>query len=183
MKETGTDTLKKEGITEDNIEYYPIMDLRYLGQYHEVQLPVPWDNIESFDLDNIALAFHDEHNRLFGYSLAQEKTEIEVINVRLRVLGITEKPKFLSGSVQSVPLESALKQHRQVYIPESNQVQEIPVYDGDLPLNGNTITGPAVIEKVNTSIFVSESYNCNIDDYGNFIIHDKNAFPNGVQAK
>ncbi len=182
MKDTGTDTLKKEGISENKIKYYPILDLRYVGQYHEVQLSVSWEHIESFKLDDIGNAFHKEHNRLFGYSLAQEKTEIEVINVRLRAIGITEKPKFLSGTEHSVPLESAHKESRQVYIPETNKTQEIPVYDGDLPLNGNTITGPAVIEKVNTSIFVSESYNCQIDDYGNFIIHDKNAFPDGVQA-
>ncbi|MDP8205716.1 MAG: hydantoinase/oxoprolinase family protein [Candidatus Electryonea clarkiae] len=173
MKKNGADTLKKEGIKEDNIDFYPVMDLRYFGQYHEVQLPVPWEDIAAFDFENIKKAFHKEHNRLFGYSLEEEGTEIEVINVRLRALGITEKPKFLSESNKSISIESALKEKRQVYIPESNEVKEVNVYDGDKSLNGNTIVGPAVIEKTNTSIFVSESYNCLIDDYGSFIIYDK----------
>ncbi len=181
MKVIGTETLIKEGVSEDRIEFYPVLDIRYFGQYHEVQLSVPWDDVLSYNLEEIQKAFHKEHNRLFGYSLEKEGTEIELINVRLRALGITEKPKFLGGTESSVSLQSALKEKRQVYIPESNDVQEVAVYDGDLPLSGNTIIGPAVIEKVNTSIFVSESYNCLVDEFGSFIIYDKVVYPDGFR--
>ena len=177
MKETGIETLKREGIDEDNIEFYPVLDLRYVGQYHEVQLSVTWDDVVSYNLQQIQAAFHKEHNRLFGYSLEDEGTEIELINVRLRALGITEKPKFLSEKENAVPLESALKEKRQVYIPESNEVKEVPVYDGDVPLSGNTIIGPAIIEKVNTSIFISADYDCKVDEWGSFMVYDKRKFP------
>lgn len=181
MKLIGTETLIKEGVSENNIDFYPVLDIRYFGQYHEVQLSVPWDDVLSYNLEEIQRAFHKEHNRLFGYSLEKEGTEIELINVRLRVLGITEKPKFLGGTENSVSLQSALKEKRQVYIPESNDVQEVAVYDGDLPLSGNTITGPAVIEKVNTSIFISESYDCKVDEFGSFIIYDKVVYKDGFR--
>ncbi|NQT35761.1 hydantoinase/oxoprolinase family protein, partial [bacterium] len=49
MKETGRGTLIKEGVSEDNIEFYPVLDLRYIGQYHEVQLSVSWDDIASYN--------------------------------------------------------------------------------------------------------------------------------------
>ena len=179
MRETGIATLKKEGIDEDNIEFYPVMDLRYIGQYHEVQLSVPWNDVVSYNTQIIQKAFHKEHNRLFGYSLEEEGTEIELINVRLRVIGKTEKPKFLGETESAVSLQSALKEKRQVYIPESNEMKEVAVYDGDMTLNGNTIIGPAVIEKVNTSIFVSESYDCLIDDYGTFIVYNREVYPDG----
>ncbi len=179
MKEMGINTLKKEGIDEDNIEFYPVLDLRYVGQYHEVQLSVPWDDIVSFNLEKIKDEFHKEHNRLFGYSL-EEGTEIESINIRLRVQGETTKPNFLSKTKDKLSLDSALKENRQIYIPEINEIKEVPVYDGDLFLGNNIIIGPAVIEKVNTSIVVSESYNCLIDEYGSFIVYDKKIFPNGL---
>lgn len=182
MKEIGTDTLKKEGVTEENIDFYPILDLRYVGQFHEVQLPADLSDIESFNLDQIKDAFHKEHNRLFGYSLEEEGTEIEMINVRLRTLGKTEKPKFLSGTESAVSLDEALKERRQVYIPESNDMREVPVYDGDKPLTGNTIIGPAVIEKVNTSVFISDSYSCTVDDFGSFIVYAKAVYPEGFKA-
>jgi len=183
MRETGIATLKKEGIDEDNIEFYPVMDLRYIGQYHEVQLSVPWNDVVSYNTQIIQKAFHKEHNRLFGYSLEEEGTEIELINVRLRVIGKTEKPKFLGETESAVSLQSALKEKRQVYIPESNEMKEVAVYDGDMTLNGNTIIGPAVIEKVNTSIFVSESYDCLIDDYGTFIVYNREVYPDGFNSQ
>jgi N-methylhydantoinase A len=179
MKKTGIETLIKEGIDQDRIEFYPVLDLRYVGQYHEVPLSVPWEDVVSFDLEKIQKAFHNEHNRLFGYSLEDEGTEIELINVRLRVLGKTEKPKLIRETQAPGSMQLALKEKRQVYIPESNEVKEVAVYDGDIPLSGNTIIGPAIIEKVNTSIFVSESYDCMIDDYGSFIVYDKKAYPKG----
>ena len=191
MKETGIETLKKEGISEANIEFHPVLDLRYVGQYHEVQLQVLWNDIVSFNLAKIRKEFHKEHNRLFGYSLGEDLsaeasaqaggTEIELINIRLRVLGKAEKPKFLTESKSTVSVESALKEKRQVYIPETNQVKQVAVYDGDISLCGNTIVGPAIIEKVNTSIFVSESYSCFIDKYGSFIVYNKEAFPDGYK--
>jgi len=183
MRETGSNTLKREGISEENISFHPVLDLRYIGQYHEVQLAVPWDDIVSFNLEEIKASFHREHNRLFGYSLEEEGTEIEVINVRLRALGKTEKPKFLRESENKIPLESALKEKRQVYIPESNEMKEVPVYDGDMTLCGNTIAGPAVIEKVTTSIIVNETYNCHIDEYGSFIIYNRNVLPEGYKKR
>jgi N-methylhydantoinase A len=182
MRGEGTVTLVREGVGKDHIDLYPVLDLRYVGQYHEVQLPVPWEDIGSYNLDRIQKAFHDEHNRLFGYSLEDEGTEIELINVRLRVIGRTEKPKFMSEAAGAVSPQTALKERRQVYIPETNTLEEVAVYDGDLPLSGNTIVGPAVIEKVNTSIFVSRSYDCLIDGYGSSIVYDKKAFPDGFKA-
>ncbi len=193
MKETGVETLINEGVDKDSIDFYPVLDIRYLGQYHEVQLSVPWDDVLSCDLDKIQKAFHSEHNRLFGYSLEEEGTAVELINVRLRVVGKTEKPDFLSQSRSEegshrvetkdhISLKEALKERRKVYIPECNEFKEVAVYDGDIPLSGNTITGPAVIERVNTSIFVSESYDCLIDDYGTFIIYNKEVFPDGFKT-
>lgn len=183
MEALGTETLVKEGIKKNNIEFYPVLDLRYIGQYHEVQLSVPWKDVLSFNMKNIKKAFHDEHNRLYGYSLEEEDTEIEMINIRLRALGKTEKPKFLSDTKTVIPLESALKDKRKVYIPESNELKDVNVYDGELSLSGNIIIGPAVIEKVNTSIFISESYNCQIDKYGSFIIYNKEVFPQGFEKE
>ncbi|MBL7190702.1 hydantoinase/oxoprolinase family protein [bacterium] len=181
MKHTGGETLIKEGVSGDRIEFYPVLDLRYIGQYHEVQLPVLWDDIASFNLDKIKEEFHKEHNRLFGYSLEEEGTEIEVINIRLRAVGKMEKPKFLSEAAEPVPLPSALKEKRKVYIPESNRMQEVDVYDGDLPLYGHTIEGPAVIEQVNTSIFISADYDCRVDEWGSFIIYNKKVYPEGFR--
>ena len=182
MRDEGMSTLASEGVDESEVDLYPVLDLRYVGQYHEVQQSVTWDDVMSQNFNEMKKAFHREHNRLFGYSLEEEDTEIEMINVRLRVVGNIEKPQFLSSSEGAVKLDAALKVHRQVYIPESNKLEEIPVYDGDLTLCGNAITGPAIIEKVTTSILVGAAYDCLIDDFGSFIVYNRDAFPDGFNV-
>lgn len=183
MKEEGIKTLSEEGIEESKIEFYPVLDMRYTGQYHEVQLDCDWDDVMNFKLENIFNTFHNEHNRQFGYSLKEEGTEMELINVRLRVIGRTEKPKFLSENSNSFPAEQAIKEQREVYIPELNRMKSVPVYDGDKPIFGSQIKGPCVIEKITTSVFVSENYDCVVDDFGSFIVYEREKFPNGFSLK
>lgn len=195
MREDGVKTLINEGIKcpsptlhdgenfGEAIEFYPILDMRYVGQYHEVQLQAEWKDVMNFNLENIFNEFHSEHNRQFGYSLKDEKTELELINVRLRVIGKNEKPKFLSENPERASLESALKEHRSVYIPETEKMQSVPVYDGDKNIFGAQIKGPCVIEKITTSIFVSSNYDCMVDDFGSFIVYEKEKFPNGFKLK
>ena len=173
MQDEGIKTLLAEGVRKKDIEFNPILDMRYLGQYHEVQLPVTWNNIMDFNLDAIFNAFHFEHNRRFGYSLQEEGTEMELINIRLRVIGKTEKPEFLSKSDNRIPAKSAIKEHREVYIPELNKMKKVPVYDGDKPIFGSAISGPCVIEKITTSILLTNNYDCFVDDYGSFLVHEK----------
>ncbi len=207
MKEEGVQTLLREGIKsptppspsgrekakqvlpigEDlggaSIELHPTLDMRYVGQYHEVPLQVEWTDILNFNLENVFEAFHKEHNRQFGYSLKEEQTEMELINIRLRMIGKMEKPKFLSSKGEAHNLEKALKEKRKAYIPELNVLQEIPVYDGDMPLGGAVIKGPAVIEKITTSVFVSNDYDCLVDEFGSFVVYNKLVYPDGFKMK
>ena len=181
MKEEGQKTLSDEGVPENKIGFYPVLDMRYTGQYHEVQLPCDWDDVINYRLDNVFEAFHKEHNRQFGYSLKEENTGMELINVRLRVIGQNEKPKFLSENPLTVSAESAIKEHRKVYIPELNEMKNVPVYDGDKPIFGTKIKGPCVVEKITTCVFVSENFDCLVDDFGSFIVYNTEAFPQGFK--
>lgn len=175
MKEEGIRTLISEGVTKNKIDFYPVLDMRYNGQYHEVQLACNWNDIQNLKFENIFNAFHNEHNRQFGYSLKEEKTEMELINLRLRVVGENEKPKFLSNTQKSINAENAIKEYREVFIPEINKMKKVPIYDGDKPIFGAEINGPCVIEKITTCIFVSENYNCKVDNWGSFLVYEKNA--------
>lgn len=185
MKEEARATLSEEGISEEKMEYYPSLDLRYVGQFHEVPLEVSMKDITDFNIPVVVEAFHKEHNRKYGYELKDEGTELEIINVRLRAVGITEKPKSLSGikSFGAESLETALKGHRQAYVPETDSMQEVPVYDGDILINHFKIEGPAIIEQVNTSVFIGESYNCETGIGGAFIVYNKRLMPDGFEKK
>lgn len=184
MKNEGYNALhNEEGISDERISYHPVLDMRYTGQYHEVPLEVSWNDVVNFNTKTIFEEFHKEHNRQFGYSLKEEGTEMELINIRLRVVGKNEKPKFMTSGVKKITADEAIKEIRNVYIPENNSFKKVNVYDGDKPIYESLLKGPCIIEKITTSVFVSSSYDCITDNFGSFIVYDKTKFPKGIKIK
>ena len=55
---------------------------------------MPLENVRKGDAEPIQAAFHTEHNRMYGYSLEDQGTPVEVINVRLQAVGVTDKPEY-----------------------------------------------------------------------------------------
>ena len=167
----GEAQLEREGVAPGQREHQVALDLRYLKQYHEVTVPTALEAVRSGDLPAIAAAFHAEHDRLYGYELAAEGTGIELINVRLRSIGRTAKPTLprLEAGGEAPP-EGALKGRRQAFVPEAEAVQAVPVYDGAALLAGNVLAGPALIERRDTTIFVSAGFTARVDEHGTCLL-------------
>jgi N-methylhydantoinase A len=168
MEKEGISLLKSEHIPKDRIEFRYSLDLRYVKQYHEVNVAVTGEEIHQGKIDSIAKKFHPEHNRLYGYSLEEMETAIEVINLRLSCIGRTDKPKFIKTKYAGPDPSPAFKNKRRVFLPVKKKFQAVPVFDGDRLRYGNRIEGPAVIEQANTSTFVSPEFSVTCDVYGSF---------------
>jgi len=173
MEAEGIHLLKTENIPEKKIELIYSMDLRYLKQYHEVNVVIKRDEVEQVNIESIVKKFHPEHNRLYGYSLEDEGTPIELINMRLTIIGKTDKPQFSDEKDQGKDASNALKDRRNVYIPNKRDFEEINVYDGSKLKCGNKVIGPGIIEQVNTTTFVSPEYNVVCDRYGSYTMYLK----------
>jgi N-methylhydantoinase A len=173
MSYEGARQLTEERIPEVRRRHDIKFDCRYIKQYHEVSFLVPRELVDRRDAAGIARLFHDEHNRLYGYSLEAEKAPIEVINVRVQSVGFTDKPSYRGETWAGEDAAGALKGRRSVYIPETRKFAEVPVYDGHRMRCGNRIDGPAMVEQETTAIFVSAAYDCVVDALGSFAIYRK----------
>jgi N-methylhydantoinase A len=170
MTAEGLRQLQLEGIPDERTSHSVFLDLRYLKQYHEVTLPVSREAVERGDTVAIAAAFHAEHNRLYGYDLGEEGTPLELINLRVRSVGQVEKPALPLLSEGGEDPGPALKAHRRAYVPERAAFEEVPIYDGHRLLARNVIPGPALIERVDTTLFVSAGYRATMDAHGSCVI-------------
>jgi N-methylhydantoinase A len=166
MVAEGNAQLGREGVADDRIAHQVALDLRYLKQYHEVTLPVPRDAVATADVAQISASFHGEHNRLYGYDLEAEGTDLELINVRVRSVGTVEKPEFPEIAGGGRDPAQAQKGRRRAYLPEERRFEEIEVYDGHRLQAGNEIAGPALVERTDTTIFISGGYTARIDGHG-----------------
>lgn len=173
MEREAVELLRSENIPENSIHHVYSLDMRYVKQYHEVNVEITKEEMEKGDIESMANRFHPEHNRLYGYSLEEQGTPIELINLRLSSTGKTTKPRFREEEYDQETPAKALKKKRKVYLPQRKTFDEVPVYDGHKLSYGNKIEGPAIIEQVNTTTFVTPEFNVLCDKFGSYTMFVK----------
>jgi len=173
MRREGLALLETEHIPADRVRLIYSLDLRYLKQYHEVNVEITQAEVETLDFKAMAAKFHPAHNALYGYSLEDQGTPIELINMRLVCIGLTDKPKFFEQPYQGEDPGRAFKKRRRVYLPVQKEFAEVDVFDGLALGYGHRIQGPAIIEQVNTTTFVTSDYNVLVDRYGSYTMYLK----------
>ncbi len=170
MLAQGQALLAAEGVAADRRRFALQLDLRYSGQYHEVTVDVPEAVLRSADFDAIRSLFHREHNRLYGYDLGEERTAVDLINIRLVATGLVQKPVLAAEPHAGEDATAARKGARPIYLPERGGFAEVAVYDGDRLRHGNRMRGPAVIETVNTTIILPDGFALAVDAVGTSVL-------------
>lgn len=174
LEKQGYRVLAGEGVNDhDRVRVEFGADMRYLGQHNEVTFDFDIVALEGEGVDHLASAFHAEHDRLYGYSLDGTSTEIELVNLRVTVIGVTEKPDMSAMKMGEADCSNLKKGTRKAYLPSSRTSEEVPVYDGEAMVYGNMLAGPAIIEQITTSTFVPREYNAVVDAVGTFSIYKK----------
>lgn len=171
MRTTGLKLLESEGIGPTRAQFIYSLDLRYVNQYHEVNVQISAEEARAGDFSAIADRFHPQHNKLFGYSLKEDGTEVELLNMRLDAVGVTEKPAFRATEFAGEDPMKAEKGTRRVYLPTTQTFETVPVYDGFGLRFGNRVHGPAIVEQVNTTTFVTPEFRVRCDRFGNYMLY------------
>jgi N-methylhydantoinase A len=162
--------LAGDGIPPERRQLTHAADLRYLGQFHEVTVELPEAALEACDREVIAAAFHAAHDRLYGYHLGADGTEIELVNLRLTAIGLTDKPPLEEQPKAGPDPAAAAKGRRPAYLPDEGGFAEVPVFDGERLAHGMQIKGPAIVEQVNTTTFLPPGHDLACDAGGSFLV-------------
>jgi N-methylhydantoinase A len=168
MERAGRATLADEGVPEATVEVERYLDMRYVGQHHEVTVRMPKGRIESGRLSEIAAAFHTTNERLYTYS--EPDKPVETINVRVTVVGRVPKTPLAKEIPAMGPASEAIKGTRQVFFAECGGRVSTPLYDAAKLRPGHSFSGPAIVEAVTTSIVICPGDLASVDDYGNVIL-------------
>ena len=136
----------------------------YVGQTHTVATTLP-DGPPTREA--IQAAFEASYRGAFGRLL--QGIPARVMNLRLAVVGHRPKLDLAALAPQdSRPLEDCLLERRQVFA--EGAFHDTPVYDRlALPV-GAEITGPALLEQSDTTVFVDPGLVARVDRFGNLVI-------------
>lgn len=145
------------------------VDLRYLGQEHTVRVPLQPDDLKDPQLASVRARFDELHEKAYAHSLPQ--LPVELVNVRLSLIGRTRKPIILK--LPKSKKGKAQKAARKVTITDGNKV-DCPIYDRPLLASGERLNGPAIIEEWTSTTLILPDHLLEVDPYGNLIIHAHN---------
>ncbi|GAA5199358.1 hydantoinase/oxoprolinase family protein [Arthrobacter gyeryongensis] len=168
MAEEGRKTLLAEGVPETDISFIPSLDLRYKGQWYELNIEVNPSNLDTPDFVEFAKVFHREHEVLFGYNNLE--MPIDLLHIRLSAIGHTPKDRVtLSGTISSDAVREPKR--RNIWSPKQHRMVEVDVHQGGPMGPGEEVEGPAIIELGTTTIVVLDEYNTVVDKNGSFVMY------------
>lgn len=164
LRRTATEALLAEGVPRHRIAVSSAADVRYVGQFSEVEVPVPEVEMTETAVAALAREFHRIHESLNGYSMPEAASEVVNLRVVGRGLSDTEPMPARSGGGGT-----ALTGRRRAFFEDG--FREVPVYDGHRLASGEDVAGPAIVEQATTTVVVPPEYRLTCDDYGNYLVH------------
>jgi N-methylhydantoinase A len=138
------------------------IDMRYAGQNSELSIKLDHDQLDPDSLARATARFHQRHHEAYGYDMPEQP--VEIVTLRL-VLTVPRPTLPHAGVLRSGSTVPALREHRQVWFPESGFVPT-PIYDRDqLPADAK-LDGPCIVEQMDTTTVVLPQARLRVDALG-----------------
>jgi N-methylhydantoinase A len=154
-----------DGVGSERLAFERSADMRYAGQEHTVNVPIPGGQLGERERDEIARRFHDLHEQLYTF---RQASPIEFVNFRLTGFGTVPKPE-LRAIASNGGAQTALKGARDVDFDELGR-HESRIFERARLGAGAELEGPAVIEEPAASTVVFPGQRLRVDELGNLIV-------------
>jgi len=156
----------RQGAGDNQIDTRRSAFMRYHGQGHEIEIPLPDRSLTHNDIDGLVRAFEEEYRRQFSRPVPG--MEIEILNWGLRATTRTE----------SLPVEPIQTEFTDVVPDATHEI--ICDIDGtkksaafihrDSLSPGDQFSGPALVAEAQTTTLVSEDFSAHVDAVGNLVL-------------
>jgi N-methylhydantoinase A len=146
-------SLQHEGFSSPNIRLERRFDMRYVGQAYELSVPASGDPVA---------AFHRTHAQRYGYR--DVKRVVEIVNVRCRATGLTDKPGL--ARIASRPRNTRLPAAQTLSGLFAGKRESARLILRQDLRAGDIFVGPAVISEYSATTLVPRNWSAAVDSYG-----------------
>jgi N-methylhydantoinase A len=157
-----------EGISAADRRITRTVDMRYHGQNYELSVGVPDGPISRASLLALATGFADVHRQRYGF--AADGDPVQIVTLRAEATGTVRKAELLVHSDAGPDASGAIVQHRPVWLAESGDFIDTPVYSREALRPLNRLAGPAVVEQMDATTLVPPGWTARVDSYLNLIL-------------
>jgi len=150
--------------------------MRYLGQGHEVVVPLPNRTWAREDTAIIREAFETAYEALYGRIIP--KLDLEIVSWSVGVSAVPEAVAPIEPSPEAAAPPA--RGGRPVFDPGSGRVVEAALYRRADFTPGARIDGPALIVETDTTVVVSAEFTASVDSLGAIVLERRS--PQGEDA-
>jgi N-methylhydantoinase A len=167
LAEQGHEALAADGFEPDRRTFIPTAELRYRGQEHTVNVPMPSLTLTPDHVSQIISSFNTLHQQKYGHSMHEDP--IEIVTLRLRAVGLLPRPVLPKWEIEGGQVEAARKGERQVYVRGAGWTL-YQVYDRMKLGTGDSVAGPAIVEEPSSTTMVHRGDTLTVGAYGELLI-------------
>ncbi|MCA9908146.1 MAG: hydantoinase/oxoprolinase family protein, partial [Anaerolineae bacterium] len=164
----GHEALANDGFEPEQRTFLPTAEMRYRGQEHTVNVPMPGLEITPDQIPGVIEAFNKVHQQAYGHSMMEDP--IEIVTLRLRAVGVLPNPDLPQLERGTGQLDAARKGTRDVYVRENRARVTYTVYDRMKLGAGDRIEGPAIIEEPSSTTMIHTGDVLTVGAYGELTI-------------
>jgi len=174
MEQEGQALLVASGVPAAAIRHRRETDMRYVGQGHEIRVPLPAGRLDASHASALVSTFEQVYQEL--YDRLGPPVAVEVINWRVVSAGPSPHLKLqVANPAEAEPsvgnrAQAARKGERLAYFPETNGFTPTPIYDRYRLRPGAEFMGPAIIEERESTVIVGPGSRCHLDDHDNLVV-------------
>jgi N-methylhydantoinase A len=154
--------LSAEGFTDAAMRFATSLDMRYVGQAFELDVPVDAQCTSMTDVDRAFRAAHEAR-----YSHATDDP-IEIVTFRVAAYGLVPKPALRRATEAAASLDKAIIEDRAVVFDGAAVTAR--VYARDLLAPGMLLASPVLIEESGTTTVVPPGFVATADVHGNLVL-------------
>jgi len=155
--------LNAEGFSRDKMRSQHSLDMRYLGQAYELNIPV------SPVGKGVIEAFHRAHEMRYGYHHKTKK--VEIVNVRCRATGITENPPTQKSALRLRNEPLLLEQTMDLTFDD--RTRKTVLCRRENLRSGDVFSGPAIVAEYSATTLIPPDWRARVDNYGQLLLSTK----------
>lgn len=162
LEAEGRAFLDQEGVPEASRQFVRRIDARYKMQNYELSVPMEDGPVDLEKLLRAVEAFHLEHEKNYGY--CNRTQPVQFVNFRLTAVGQRQKPLLQIAARQQGAFTPV--GHRPVYFDRETGFVDCPVYSREEMRAGDRLTGPAVVEQMDSTIVILPGWDARLEGTG-----------------
>jgi N-methylhydantoinase A len=166
LRQRGAAIMKDAGVAVSDVRYEISADMRFVGQGYEITVPIPEDVVVARDAKALSEIFRTEYRRRFDRELSNMRAE--VISWRVRASGEPAVSEYQLAATDAGFESGATR--RKAYFKEAGGFVDTAVHDRLALSPGDVVSGPAVIEEVESTVVVGPSGQVRVEPGGDLVM-------------